>query len=102
MIGAPVCVNQQAGDEFRPGWLDQDVNLLGSPCPTLRIANDPADCISGRDRARPDELLTVLQGDVGDLARCRVDLIESALGKRIDLDRVEICAARWLDACGRV
>ena len=64
----------------------------------LGVADDPAHGVAGRDRTRADELLARLERDVGDLARRGVDLIERAVGERIDLDGVEIAGARRLDA----
>jgi integrase len=61
------------------------------------IADNPAHRVAGGDRARPDKLLTLLERDVGDLSRRRVDLIERAFGKWIDLDRVDIAGSAGLD-----
>ena len=88
--------------EFGAGRLDQDVDLLGRPRPAFGVADDPANRVAGGDRAGADELLALLQGDVGHLAGRCVDLIERAIGEGIDLDGVEVAAARRLDARGGV
>lgn len=62
VIGAPICVDDQIGDNVRPGRLDQDMDLLGGRGPALGIADDPSHGVTGRDRARADELLAFLQG----------------------------------------
>ena len=59
----------------------------------LGVADDPAHGVAGGDRAGADELLALLQGDVGDLARGGVDLIERAWRIRIDLHRVDEAVA---------
>ena len=53
---------------LQPGRLDQDVNLLGRGCPAFGVADDPANRIAGGDRAGADQLLALLQRDVGHLA----------------------------------
>ena len=49
-----------------------------------------------------DELLALLQGDIGDLARRGIDLIERAARERIDLHRVDEAVAHRLHARGGV
>ena len=52
------------------------------------VADNPAYGVAGRDGAGADELLAVLERDVGDLAGCRIDLIECTARERIDLHGV--------------
>ena len=92
----------QIGDEFGPGRLDQDVDLLGCRRPALGVADDPAHRVAGRDRTGADELLAVLQRDVGHLSGRGIDLVEGAVGERIDLHGIEIAAAARLNAGGGV
>jgi len=42
MIGAPVGVDDEVGDEIRTRRLDQDVDALGGTGPAFGIADDPA------------------------------------------------------------
>ena len=49
-----------------------------------------------------DAVQALLQRDVGHLAGRSVDLVERAIGERVNLDGVEIAAARRLDARGGV
>ena len=82
--------------------LDQDMDALGRARPAFGIADDPAHGVAGGDGPGADKLLARLERDVGDFARCGVDLIERAVGEGIDLDGVEITGPRRLDACGTV
>ena len=66
--------------------------------PALGVADDPAHGVAGRDRAGADELLPGFERDVGHFAGRGVDLIERAVGERIDLDRVDVAGARRLHA----
>ena len=102
MVGPPVGVDDQVGDEVGPGRFDEDVDLLGRRRPAFGVADDPSHRIAGGDRTGADELLALLQRDVGHLARCGVDLVERAVGKGIDLHRVDVAAAARLDARGGV
>src|SRR5262249_51953996 len=76
--------------------------LLGRRCSAFRIADDPAYRVAGGDWTGADELLAFLEGDVGHLAGRAIDLVERALGKRIDLDGIEVTAARRLNAGSRI
>ena len=58
-----------------------------SPAAALRVADDPAHRVPGRNRPRPGERFARLESDVGHLARRGVDLVQRALGERVDLDR---------------
>ena len=78
MIGPPIGVDDEIGDEIGPRWLDQDVDLFGGAGSALGVADDPAHGIAGGDGARAGELLAGLKRDVGDLARRGIDLIERA------------------------
>jgi hypothetical protein len=68
------------------------VDALGVGGPALGIANDPAHGIASRNRAGSRQLLTLLQGDVGYLSGCRIDLVERTLRERKYLDRVHVAA----------
>ena len=76
--------------------------LLGGARAALGVADDPAHGVAGGDGTGADELLALLQGDVGDLARRRIDLIERAAGERIDLHRVDEAVAHRLHARGGI
>jgi len=102
VIGPPIGVDDQIGDEIGPCRLDENVDALGRAGSALRIANDPADGIARRDGAGADELLARLERDVGDLAGRGVDLIEGAVRERIDLNGVEITGPRRLDSGGAI
>ena len=78
------------------------MDLLGGARAALGVADDPAHGVAGGDGAGADELLAVLQRDVGDLARRRIDLIERAAGEWIDLHRVDEAVAHRLDARGGI
>src|SRR5262249_52950864 len=67
MVRAPISVDDEIGDEIRPGRLDKDVNLLGRRRSALGISDDPAHRVAGRNWPGADELLTLLQRDIGDL-----------------------------------
>jgi hypothetical protein len=102
VIGASVGVDDKVGDDVRPGRLDEDVNLLGVGRPALGIADDPAHGVAGSNRAGADQLLALLQGDVGDLSGRGIDLVEGALGERKHLDGIHVTGAARLDSGGRV
>ena len=102
MIGAPIGVDDEVGDQVRPRRLDQDVDALGRPGPALGIADDPAHGVAGGDRTGADELLAGFERDVGHFAGCSVDLIERAVGEGIDLDGVDVAGARRLHARGAI
>ncbi len=84
-IGASVGVDDEVGDEIGPRRLGQDVDALGRAGAALGVANHPSHGVAGGNRTRADKLLACLQGDVGDLARRCIDLIEGAVGKWVDL-----------------
>ena len=75
----------------------QDVDALGRPDTALRVTDDPAYGVAGGDGAGTDKLFTRLERDVGDFARRGIDLIERAIGERVDLDGVEIARPGRLD-----
>ena len=74
------------------------MDALGGASSALRVSDDPAHGVAGRDGPRARELFAGFQGDVGDLARSGVDLIERAVRVRIDLDRIDIARPGRLDA----
>ena len=76
--------------------------FLAAPGSALGVADDPAHGVAGGDRTGADELLAVLQRDVGDLAGRGIDLIERAAGEGIDLHGVDEAVAHRLDAGGGV
>ncbi len=78
------------------------MNFLGGARAALGIADNPAHGVAGGDGAGADELLAVLQRDVGDLAGRRIDLVERPAGERIDLDRVDEAVAHRLNPRGCV
>ena len=79
MIGAPVGVDDEIGDEIRPGRLDQYVHLFGRSGSALGVANHPSHGVAGGDWPRADKLLSGFKRDVGDLARRGIDLVERAI-----------------------
>ena len=68
----------------------------------LGVADDPAHGVAGRDRPGAGELLARLEGDVGDLSRCDIDLIEGARAVGEHLNGVEVSLAARLDPRGAV
>jgi hypothetical protein len=102
VVGAPVGIDHEIGDDVWPGWLDQDVDLLGICGPALGVADDPPHSIAGRDRSGADKLLAFLQSNVCDLAGRRVDLVERAFRIRIDLYGIEVAASAGLHTGGGV
>ena len=70
--------------------------------PALGIANDPAGGVSRRDRSRAGQAFARLQRNIGDLARCGINLIERAFRPGIDLDGVIVTLAARLDAGGGI
>ena len=97
VIGAPVGVDDEIGDHFGTGRLDQDVDLLGCRRPAFGVADDPSDGVAGSDRSGADELFAVLQRDVGHLSGRRIDLVERAFDERVDLHGIEVAAADRLN-----
>lgn len=83
-----------------PGRLHQDVDATRIAVAAFGVADNPAHRVAGGDRPRAGELLARLQGDVGDLSRCDVDLIEAARAVREHLDGLEVTLATRLDARG--
>jgi hypothetical protein len=57
VIGAPVGVDDEVGQEVRPRRLDEDVDALGRARAALGVTNDPAHGIAGCDRTGADQLL---------------------------------------------
>ncbi len=72
--------------------------MLGLAGAADSIADDPAHSVAGRDRTGADKLLTRLEGDVRHLSRRGIDLIERAVSKGIDLDRIDEAVADRLHA----
>ena len=102
MIGAAVGVNDQIGDDVGPGRLNEDVNLLGARWPALGIADDPPHGVTGRNRAGADQLLALLQGDVGHLSGRGIDLVEGTLSERKHLHGIHVAVTARLDPGGSV
>ena len=98
MIGAAIGVDDEVGDEIGARRLHQDVDALGRAGTALRVADDPAYGVAGGDGAGTDKLFARLERDVGDFARRGIDLIERAIGERVDLDGVEIARPGRLNA----
>src|SRR6185312_7932926 len=82
VIGPPISVYDQIGDEIGARRLDENMNALCCAGAALRIANDPAHGVASRDGSGANKLLARLEGDVGDLAGRGVDLVERAVGER--------------------
>ena len=97
MIGAPIRVDHEIGHKVRPRRLDHDVGLPRCAHAAFRIADDPAHSVAGGDGTRADKLLALLECDIGDLSRRRIDLIKRAFGEGIDLDGVDIAGASGLN-----
>ncbi len=76
--------------------------LLGRADAALCVADDPAHGVAGGDRTGTHELLALLQGDVGDFAWSRIDLIKRATGEGIDLHGVDEAGPHGLNARGGV
>ena len=98
MIGAPVGVDDEVGDEVRPRRLDQDMDALGGPVPlsvSPMIQRTVSPAATGPE---PTSCSPGFERDVGDLAGRGIDLIERAVGEGIDLDRVDVAGAGRLHA----
>ena len=98
MIRSAVGVDDEVGDQIRPCRLEQDMDALCRAGAALRVADDPAHRVAGGDGSGTDEALSGFERDVGDFAGRRVDLIEGAVGTRIDLDGVDVADAGRLHA----
>ena len=94
-IDAPVGGDDQVGLEIRAHRLEQHVDALRRTAGAGRVADDPAHGVAG---GHADQFFALLQHDVGDPARARIDLIQRAFGVRPHLDRVEVAVARRGDA----
>src|SRR5262249_22742272 len=99
MIGAPVRVDDEIGDEVRTGRLDLDMDAFRLPGPAFRVADDPAHRVAGGHGSGADQLLALLQGDIRYLSRRGIDLVQGAGGVRINLNGVDVAVARRLYAC---
>jgi hypothetical protein len=54
MIGSPIGVDHEIGRNIGPGGFDEDVDARRRARPAQRIADDPANCVAGGDRAGAD------------------------------------------------
>src|SRR6516165_979184 len=99
MIGAPVRVDDEIGDEVRTGRLDLDMDTFRLPGPAFRVADDPAHRVARGHGSGADQLLAFLQGDIRYLSRRGIDLVQGAGGVRINLHGVDVAVARRLHAC---
>jgi hypothetical protein len=79
--------------------LTKDVDLRLLALAAGGGADDPAHGVASRDG---DEFLARLEGNVGDLAGGRVELVEGAPGVGIDLDGVDVAVLHRLDLGERV
>jgi hypothetical protein len=100
MIGPPVgrddnVVHWQVGGDR----LDQHVSLTGGPRPALGIPDLPLRRVPGGDRL---QLLPRLEGDIGDMHRGDVELIQRPVVVGVDLDRIDVAGACRFDAGGGV
>src|SRR5262249_45578779 len=99
MIGTPVRVDDEIGDEIRTGRLDLDMDAFRLPGPAFGVADDPAHRVAGGHGSRADQLLAFLQGDIRYLSRRGIDLIQGAGGVGVNLHGVDVAVARRLYAC---
>ncbi len=77
------------------------MNPLAVGRPALSIADDPPHGVAGRNRTGADQLLALLQGDVGHLSWRGIDLVEGSLGEWKHLHGIDITgAARLNPGCG--
>jgi hypothetical protein len=102
MIGAAVGVDDEIGDDVRPGRFDKDVNLLGVGRPALGVADDPPHRVAGCNGTGADQLLALLEGDVGHLSGRGIDLVEGSLGERKHLHGIDVAAPARLNPGGGV
>jgi hypothetical protein len=79
-----------------------DVDFLGVRRPALGIANDPPHSVTRRNRARADQLLALLQGDVCHLSGRGVDLVEGSLGERKHLHGIDVTGTTRLNPGSRI
>src|ERR1700738_394549 len=100
MIGPAVSrdddvVHRQVGGDR----LDQHVSLTGGPRPALGVPDLPLGRVPGGDRL---QLLAGLEGDVGDVHRGDIELVQRPVAVRVDLDRIDVAGACRFDAGGGV
>ena len=100
MIGPPVrrdddVVHRQVGGD----WLDQHVSLTGGPRPALGIPDLPLGRIPGGDRL---QLLAGLEGDIGNVHRSDVELVQRPVAVWVDLDCINVAGTGRFDAGGGV
>jgi hypothetical protein len=88
-IDPAIGVDDKVGDEVGTRGLDQNVDAFRGARAALGVADDPANGVARGDGTGADELLALLQGDISDLARRCIDLIERATGEGIDLHGVD-------------
>src|SRR5262249_41019321 len=98
MIGAAVRVDDEIGDEIGTGRFDLDVDAFRLPGPTFGVTDDPAHRVAGGHRSRSNKLLAFLQGDIRNLSRGGIDLVQSAGRIRINLHGVDVAVGGRLYA----
>src|SRR5262249_42593303 len=98
MIGTPVRVDDEISNEIGTGRFDLDVDAFRLPGPTFGVADDPARRVAGGHRSRSNKLLAFLQGDIRNLSRGGIDLVQSAGRIRINLHGVDVAVAGRLYA----
>ena len=86
MIGAAVGQDHEIGGQGSGEWLHQDMDLLFGTHSTRGVTDHPAHRIAGGHGLQP---FSRLQGNVGDLLRRGIELIERSFHKGIDRDRVD-------------
>ncbi len=101
-VDAPVGGDDQIRRDVRLCRLHKNMDATGDARSALGVADDPARRVARSDRSGARQVFARLQRDVGDLAGGGIDLIERALAPGIDLDRVVIALAAWLDARGGI
>src|SRR5207244_3560334 len=79
--------------------LDQHMRLTGGPRSALGIPDLPLCRVPGGDRL---QLLAGLKGDIGDVHRGDVELVQRPVAVWVDLDRIDVASACRFDACGGV
>jgi hypothetical protein len=99
VVGATVGGDDEVRLQVGADRLHEDVDDRVLALAAGGVADHPAHGVAGRDR---DQLLSRLEGDVGDLGRRGVELVERTLGVRVDLNGVDVAVLGRLDACIRV
>ena len=94
MIGATVRCDDEIGGERGYDGLDENMHLGAFTLAARRVADNPPNCVTGRNGHQP---FARLERDVGDLVDGGVELVERAGGVGVNLDGVDEARLARLD-----